>query len=48
MTVCDNPLLFPADGDFLVVDVELSLSLWETAPDEQLKPLRPDDSSPTR
>jgi len=34
---CDSRLMFPEDGDILAVDIELSLSLSETVPDEPLK-----------
>ena len=40
-TPCESPLLFLTDDDFLSVDVERSLNLWETVPDEQLKPPPP-------
>lgn len=33
----DNRLMFPADGDLLSVEVELSLNLWATVPDEPRK-----------
>ncbi|HEX3479828.1 MAG TPA: protein kinase [Kofleriaceae bacterium] len=44
-TPCEAPLMFPADGDVLAVDVETSLNLWETVRDEQLKPPPPVEST---
>jgi hypothetical protein len=41
----DNRLMFPADGDILTVEVELSLNLWTTAPDEPRKALPSIESS---
>jgi hypothetical protein len=35
---CDSRLMFPGEGVLLAVDIELSLDLWETVPDEQLRP----------
>jgi hypothetical protein len=37
-TPCESPLLFLTDDDFLSVDVERSMNLWETVPDDQPRP----------